>query len=491
MRRDPFVKRLPALCLIALTGSFLAGCEDSGLSPLSSTRSQTPISPQTVASMEALGSSANAPVLIRTYKKEAELEIWKLKADGRYAYFKSYPMCRWSGQLGPKVREGDRQVPEGFYSITPAHMNPNSAYYLSFDVGYPNAYDRAMGHTGGSIMVHGICSSAGCFSMTDAQIAEIYAIAREAFAGGQRAIQMQSYPFHMTAENLAKYRLDPNIGFWTQLKEGSDNFDVTKQDVTVGVCSKHYVFNAVPADGSHFDATAACPPLKRNDETAAEVAAKQKKDEAKIAQLATDGVRPIHTVYVDGGQHPDFASLASYASRPEALVKGPVDVALNESKAKKAKVTSADKLDVKSNTTKAAADFAPNPSSKLDEPVTMADAAPEPAKQQNASWFDRLLGAKPPEAKTEPQPPAAMPAAAATATTVPPPAQVPLPPRRNEASSTAPKPRDSNNNGKPPQNSVAVPAPAKPQASLSPEESAAQSAAMLRGGFSTFAQADH
>jgi hypothetical protein len=266
---------------------------------------------------------------------------------------------------------------------------------------------------------------------------------------------------------------------------------VTKQDVTVGVCSKHYVFNAVPADGSHFDATAACPPLKRNDETAAEVAAKQKKDEAKIAQLAADGVRPIHTVYVDGGQHPDFASLASYASRPEALAKGPVDVALNESKSKKAKVASADKLDVKSNTTKAAADFAPSPSSKLDEPVTMADAAPEPAKQQNASWFDRLLGAKPPEAKAEPQPPAATPATAATATTVSPPAQVPLPPRRNEASSTAPKPRDSNNNGKPPQNSVAVPAPAKPQASLSPEESAAQSAAMQRGGFSTFAQADH
>jgi hypothetical protein len=121
----------------------------------------------------------------------------------------------------------------------------------------------------------------------------------------------------------------------------------------------------------------------------------------------------------------------------------------------------------------------------------MADAAPEPAKQQNASWFDRLLGAKPSEAKAELQPPVATPAAAATATTFPPPAQVPLPPRRNEASSTAPKPRDSNNNGKPPQNSVAVPAPAKPQASLSPEESAAQSAAMQRGGFSTFAQADH
>ena len=146
---------------------------------------------------------------IRAFKKEAELEIWKLKADGRYAYLKTFPMCRWSGQLGPKVREGDRQVPEGFYAITPGSMNPNSAYYLSFNVGYPNAYDRAWGHTGGAIMVHGICSSAGCFSMTDKQIEEIYAITREAFAGGQRAVQMESFPFRMTAENLAKYRLGP------------------------------------------------------------------------------------------------------------------------------------------------------------------------------------------------------------------------------------------------------------------------------------------
>jgi murein L,D-transpeptidase YafK len=487
MRRNSFVKRLPAFCLIALTGCFLAGCEDSGLSPMTS-RSASPVPPQTVAGMEALGSSRNAPVLIRTYKKEAEFEIWKMKADGRYAYFKSYPMCRWSGQLGPKVREGDRQVPEGFYSITPAHMNPNSAYYLSFDVGYPNAYDRAMGHTGGSIMVHGICSSAGCFSMTDAQIAEIYAIAREAFAGGQRAIQMQSYPFHMTAENLAKYRLDPNIAFWKQLKEGSDNFEVTKQDVATGVCGQHYVFNAVPADGSHFDATAACPQLKRDGETQAGVAAKQKRDDAKIAELVAGGLRPVHTVYADGGQHPDFASLASYASRPEALAKGPVDIALNEGKQKKAKVAAAVKQDaVRLSAANSPANSVPNPSPKPVEQVTMAAAAPEPAKH-DSSWLDRLWGSKPVEAKAESPAPAATLAVAPVATAVQPHAQVPLPPRRNEASPAAAKPRDSN--GKPPQNSVAVPSPAKPQAALSPAERAAKAAAMLRGGFSTIAQAD-
>lgn len=468
MRRHRFVNKLPALALIASASGFLAGCEESTFLPVTS-RSLAPLPPQTLAAMEAIGSSKSAPVLIRTYKKEAELEIWKMKADGRYAYLKSFPMCRWSGQLGPKVREGDRQVPEGFYAITPARMNPNSAYYLSFDVGYPNAYDRAMGHTGGSIMVHGICSSAGCFSMTDAQIAEIYAIAREAFAGGQHAIQMQSYPFQMTAENLAKYRLDPNIGFWNQLKEGSDNFEVTKQDVVAGVCNKHYVFNAVPADGSHFDALAACPPLKRNDETQAEVAAKQERDEAKIAELAAHGVRPVHTVYADGGQHPDFASLASYASRPEALAKGPVDIALDEGKSKKARRVAA----AKPGAIRTAANAVQGPSPK---PVELV--APEPAKPEDSSLFARLWGAKAVEAKAETPP---LPSAEIA---VPQQAEIPLPPRRNEA--TVAKPRDAN--GKP-QNSVAAPAPVKPQAAASPAGAAAKVVALLRTGVSTIA--DH
>ena len=390
MRRNRFVKRLIGLTLIASASGFLAGCEESTFSPATSSRSLAPLPAKTLAEMEAIGSSKNAPVLIRTYKKEAELEIWKMKADGHYAYLKSFPMCRWSGQLGPKVREGDRQVPEGFYAITPARMNPNSAYYLSFDVGYPNAYDRAMGHTGGSIMVHGICSSAGCFSMTDAQIAEIYAIAREAFAGGQHAIQMQSYPFHLTAENLAKYRLDKNIGFWNQLKEGSDNFEVTKQDVAVGVCNKHYVFNAAPAGSSHFDPTAACPPLKRNAETQAEVAAKQKRDEAKIAELAAQGVRPIRTVYADGGQHPDFASLASYASRPEALAKGPVDIALDEGKSKKTRRMAA----TKPGAIGTAASSVQDPSPKTDEFVAVGIAAPEPARPQRLFLVRQAMGRK-------------------------------------------------------------------------------------------------
>jgi len=312
--------------LVASAGALLAGCEDQLDS--ASGRSLRPISQQTLAQMDALGTTPSAPTLIRTYKKEAEFEIWKLKSDGQYALLKTFPMCRWSGQLGPKLREGDRQVPEGFYTITPGQMNPNSAYYLSFNVGYPNAFDRAWDRTGGTIMVHGICSSAGCYSMTDAQIAEIYAIARESFNGGQRAIQMQSYPFKMTAENLAKHRLDPNADFWKQLKNGSDHFEVTKTETPVLVCGKRYVFGA-HADGE-VSPRAPCPTLHRDDDEESLVAEKQAKDDEAVVALVAKGVKPVRLVYEDGGQNPVFAGKVD-ASRPDALVEGPREIVLDNS----------------------------------------------------------------------------------------------------------------------------------------------------------------
>src|SRR6185437_7102849 len=185
---NSIVRRGTAVGLAAAACALLVACDDSDLAQ-GPGRSQQPISAATLAEMEKLDTTPSSPTLIRTYKKEAELEIWKMKSNGQYALLKSYPMCRWSGQLGPKKREGDRQVPEGFYKITPGQMNPNSHYYLSFNVGYPNSYDRAWDRTGADIMVHGTCSSDGCFSMTDPQIEEIYAIARAAFNGGEREIQ--------------------------------------------------------------------------------------------------------------------------------------------------------------------------------------------------------------------------------------------------------------------------------------------------------------
>jgi len=318
----------PFVALYGFAALALAACQGDFAN-----RAEAPIPARTVALMSQKGVSPESPTLIRAYKKESELEVWKMRPDGTYIHLKTFPMCRWSGQLGPKIREGDRQAPEGFYAITPAQMNPNSAYYLSFNVGYPNALDRALGHSGGSIMVHGACSSAGCFSMTDQQIAEIYAIARTSFSGGQRAIQMQSYPFRMTAENLAKHRLDPNMAFWKQLKEGNDHFEVSLKEPRVAFCGRRYVFNAAPVDNRAMQADGACPPLKTDPETSLAVAEKADNDARKVAELAREGVRPVRVVYQDGSQHPSFATQVADVSRPETIVP-PTEIAMDDKAAR-------------------------------------------------------------------------------------------------------------------------------------------------------------
>ncbi|MEA1832506.1 murein L,D-transpeptidase family protein [Methylobacterium durans] len=271
-------------------------------------KAEAPIPAATLALMSAKGTSAAAPVLFRAYKKESEIEVWKKTAGGRFVHLKTFPICRWSGQLGPKRKNGDRQTPEGFYSVAKGQMNPNSRYYLSFDVGYPNAFDRAHGGTGSAVMVHGVCSSMGCFAMTDQVVGEIYAIARDALASGQAAFQFQSYPFRMTAANMARHRTDPNIAFWRQLKEGSDRFEATGDEVQVSVEGGRYAFAPVK------------DPAKERA-----VAIRRAAEEARIAALVDDGAAAVRTTYSDGGQNAFWAALASKGvslgevSRPEAL----------------------------------------------------------------------------------------------------------------------------------------------------------------------------
>jgi murein L,D-transpeptidase YafK len=391
--------------------------------------------------MDKLDATPSSPTIIRTYKKEAELEIWKMKSNGEYALLKTYPMCRWSGQLGPKKREGDMQVPEGFYTIAPGQMNPNSHYYLSFNVGYPNAYDRAYGRGGGNVMVHGVCSSAGCFSMTDEQVADIYAIARESFAGGQREIQLQSYPFHMTAENLAKFRLDPNIGFWKDLKNGSDHFEVTKAEPSVLVCGKRYVFGAT-ANGE-VSATQPCPALTRDESAETLVAEKEQKDDAKVADLVASGVKPIRLVYADGGQNAVFAGYKD-ESDPDALATGPQEIVLNDSRPAPAgvKVAAADAKRRAANVAMAPVDAAAaagEPAATVSPVVALAPAPSQASggvlggitggAQSVKNWL-HLGGAQPsaPAAPTE-----------ASATDELPSSEAPLPPRRDGAASDGEK----------------------------------------------------
>jgi murein L,D-transpeptidase YafK len=330
--------RKKLLALAAAVGVLaLAGCNDESYLPRNS-RHYVPISNELQATMAQKGMRTHAPILMRAFKKESELEVWKLASSGRYELLKTFPMCRWSGQLGPKVREGDRQVPEGFYAVTPQAMNPNSNFYLSFNVGYPNEFDRAHGRNGSLIMVHGDCSSRGCYAMTDRQIADIYALTREAFAGGQRQVQLQSLPFRMTAENLARYRSDPHIAFWKNLKQGSDHFEVTRREPKVNVCGRRYVFNGGDCGG------------ERDDAAHTAVAEKSRSDEFKVAQLVAQGSRPVKRLYKDGDQHPVFRQNAvaeagetrsvgptrNGVSREDALAAGVVDIPIDEYQSHKA-----------------------------------------------------------------------------------------------------------------------------------------------------------
>ena len=248
---------LRAGLLVAALG--IAGCTETTIGGGTVGGANTPVSSQLVKVMQSKGMERGSPILARVFKEENTVEIWKQKSNGRFDLLVAYPICKMSGKLGPKYVEGDRQSPEGFYTVRPTHMNPNSQYHLAFDIGYPNAYDRAHGRTGSNLMVHGSCSSSGCFSMNDAQMTEIYAIARDSFRGGQTQFQIQSYPFRMSAANMARYRNDPNYAFWKNLKEGYDHFEITRTPLKVDVCEKRYVFNAVTDPNARFSATGACP----------------------------------------------------------------------------------------------------------------------------------------------------------------------------------------------------------------------------------------
>ena len=304
-----FARALLASAAIAAAIA-LAGCDAEYIVPTG--RAHAPISDKTLAEIAAKNMDKESPILARIFKEEAELEIWKKNRDGEYALLKTFPICRWSGDLGPKKKEGDRQAPEGFYTITPGQMNPNSNYYLAFNTGFPNTYDRAMGYTGSELMVHGDCSSRGCYAMTDEQIQEIYALARESFFGGQKSFQLQAYPFHMTALNMAKHRNNPNFAFWKMLKEGYDHFDATHQEPKVAVCDRRYVFDAAAPEDStkplSFNAKGACPAYQLDKNVADAVLEQRRQEQYKMAEYITKNVSTVPPRDgVDGGMNPVFA----------------------------------------------------------------------------------------------------------------------------------------------------------------------------------------
>lgn len=272
-------------------------------------RASLPVPVKLVSAMKSKRMRISDPVMIRIYKQESELEVWKRTASGKFALLKTWPMCRWSGQLGPKKTEGDRQAPEGFYHVTKGMLNPASDYFLSFNLGFPNVYDRAHNRTGTALMVHGACTSSGCFALTNDGVGEIYAIVRDALDAGQESVQVQSFPFRMTPQNMAINRSDPNMDFWRNLEEGADHFEATRQPPKVAVCGRRYVFNAAFADGAAVSADATCPPVTNVLAFASAWEGVHRIHEQKFAALASANSPSTVLRFADGGMHPSFQSV--------------------------------------------------------------------------------------------------------------------------------------------------------------------------------------
>ncbi len=201
------------------------------------------IKPVLEKTLQEHGLNIGSPVFIRIYKEEKELELFIMNDTG-FKLFRTYSVCTWGNKgLGPKIRQGDGKAPEGFYYVVPGRLNPLSNFHLSFNIGYPNEYDRYHKRSGSYIMVHGSCVSIGCFAMTDPVIEEIYTIIDSAFRNGQPFFRIHTFPFRMTDENMNRYRDSKWYEFWKNLKEGYDFFeDNGNIPPDVKVSSGKYIF---------------------------------------------------------------------------------------------------------------------------------------------------------------------------------------------------------------------------------------------------------
>jgi len=248
LRPARLVRAFGAALTLGVGLTLTACAQDTSNRALTAIESKTPQIEQQLTEQEA---KLGAPVFIRIVKtvdgglNDGYLELFLQNSDNKYAVYKKWPICTYSGNLGPKLKEGDGQSPEGFYFVTQGRMNPHSSYHLSFNLGFPNAYDRAQGRTGSYLMVHGDCVSIGCYAMTDDVIEEIYTLMTKAFDGGQSIIRVHAFPFPMTAENMERYKDDPNIDFWRNLKTGWDWFESSMQPPNVDVSNKEYSFSDV------------------------------------------------------------------------------------------------------------------------------------------------------------------------------------------------------------------------------------------------------
>ncbi|MFO7869393.1 MAG: L,D-transpeptidase family protein [Bacteroidales bacterium] len=179
-------------------------------------------------------------IYLRAFKNEKQIELWgKNNSDTKYTLITTYTICRTSGKAGPKRKQGDFQIPEGFYHIN--KFNPYSSYYLSLGINYPNTSDNILGNKeniGGDIFIHGSCVTVGCLPITNEQIKELYIFCVEARNNGQMTIPITIFPAKLTQEKFKqlseKHNSNPNIiGLWTDLKKGYDIFNSTNRLPTI------------------------------------------------------------------------------------------------------------------------------------------------------------------------------------------------------------------------------------------------------------------
>lgn len=194
--------------------------------------------------LAGFGMQPGDPVFVRIFKQEAMLELWMASAGENYQRVLQYPICRYSGVLGPKTRQGDQQAPEGFYTVRRGQLNPASSYHLSFNLGYPNAYERAQGWTGDYLMVHGNCVSIGCYAMGDDAIEQIYTLIDAALAGGQSAVPVHVFPFHLDAAHEDQRQSSIHADFWAQLAVGYRAFETTRKPPVMQVHAGRYVLKS-------------------------------------------------------------------------------------------------------------------------------------------------------------------------------------------------------------------------------------------------------
>jgi murein L,D-transpeptidase YafK len=284
------ILQLLTICFLSLLCAVSAQAEGGTIIPRSeiSKEAYQRLEPQLEEEMQKKNMHLGQPIFMRIFKEEKELEVW-VKKDFTYELFKTYTICTFSGKLGPKLKEGDLQSPEGFYTVSPTALNPWSDFHLSFNLGYPNEFDRLHKRTGGALMVHGKCASVGCFAMNDFRIEEIYTLVDAAMSGGQEQFAVHIFPFHMTWDKMAQNAKSPWIPFWENLKQGYDYFQGHRNPPMVTVEEKRYAFHTFRPLLFGSDLTAPAQPEKKEYASVVTVAKKEdvsiaKREEIKVVK---------------------------------------------------------------------------------------------------------------------------------------------------------------------------------------------------------------